>query len=145
MNRVAIALPALVALSGCGGNYLSTVERSATPTQSSGTGGVDAEFHDDVRDSMTPLPPGYDQLPTPGPIADGLRRSGAHDLACPPDRLTLRSVHLFREEAFTAEGCGQRVTYLVEKWDKSLEPGGVNWLVHFVLIARVTLTPPASR
>jgi hypothetical protein len=104
---------------------------------------------DDIRDSTASLPPDVD-----GPVhfvvsadenklAEALRRSGAHDLACPAESLTLKTVtvHTF-SELYAADGCGQRAVYVLEHWDMS-ERGG-NWLARFFLISRVTLAPPRS-
>jgi hypothetical protein len=39
-----------------------------------------------------------------------VRVSGAHDLSCPPERIT---VNRFARDLYAADGCGQRATYTI--------------------------------
>ena len=128
----------VAALTGACAPGAGSFARPATVTESPDT-------RDEFLDSMTSVPEGVEKLqfveavPDPGPIEDALRRSAAHDLPCTEKiKLASRSLH-GSALLFTADGCGQRVTYLLESWDKSHLGRGLGWLAHFVLIARVAL------
>ncbi len=65
-----------------------------------------------------------------------LRASGARDLVCPIDQVSMREV----ARHTLVEGCGKRATYLVIQRD--LAGGG--WVNDCVLIALVPVAPPGG-
>ena len=76
-----------------------------------------------------------------GPVGDWqsaldamLNASGAHDLRCPPQQVTVR-VNPYRSREHWADGCGARVVYDV------FDDGGA---VRAHLLSRVSLGPPEA-
>jgi hypothetical protein len=74
-----------------------------------------------------------ERFPGQNSAPEAARASAQKDIPCPPDRVTLVGSAGYREAAIvSAEGCGQRVTYMVFPGE---EPGDRK----LALIARVPL------